>query len=59
MGQVVACQVVGGHLVSTEVRGAAVAGEQECSICLEQLVGEELSQSEERSLLAVLACGHR
>ena len=59
MGQVVACEVVGGRLASTEVRGAAVAGEQECSVCLEQLVEEGLSQSEERSLLAVLACGHR
>ena len=59
VGQVVACKVVGGHLASTEVRGVAVDGELECSICLEQLAEEELSQSEERSLLAVLACGHR
>ena len=53
------CEVVGGHLASTEVRGAAVDGELECSICLEQLAEEELSQSEERGLLAVLACRHR
>ena len=54
VGQVVACEVVGSHLASTEVCGVAVDGELECSICLDQLV-----LAGHPRLLAVLACGHR
>ena len=54
VGQLVACEVVGGLLASTEVCGVAVEGELECSVCLEPLV-----LAGHPGLLAVLACGHQ